>query len=85
MARNHGAVDDGAVTQARDARLAVERRVDVLPIDLLNALDLILLDAELREEALRAFSRIVRGLAAESPSRSARSSGGTSRAPTASP
>ena len=45
MPRDDRAVDDGAVAQARDPRLAVERGLDLAPIDLLDAIELVLLDS----------------------------------------
>src|SRR5687768_5944339 len=45
--RNDRAIDDRAVAQTRDPRLAVESSADFLPIDLLNALELVLRNAEL--------------------------------------
>ena len=59
MPRDDRAVDDGAVAEARDARLAVERGLDLAPIDLLDAIELVLLNTELREQALGAVARVV--------------------------
>src|SRR5687768_17225380 len=65
MARDDRAVDDGSIAEARDARLAVERGLDLAPVDLLDAIELVLRNAELREEALGAVARVVRRLTAD--------------------
>src|SRR5687767_4658796 len=52
MTRDDSAVDDGPVAETRNARLAVKGGLNFAPIDLLDAIELVLLNTELREEAL---------------------------------
>src|SRR5262245_57234570 len=63
MTRNDRAVDDRAVAESRKARLAVVRGLNRLPVELLDALELILRDAKLGNETLGRFRRVVGRLA----------------------